>query len=240
MDFYKFLPCNKKHIYMTIRSLFLLTISTLSVTTYGQTEAYTETGDTVYLYDNGTWSYELSVGEIDYFEDDDLFSYDLNLTEDETLHETPEAANKSVRNQDEMFVHKYDDSYWKRVPAGSLNEDAEFAFQGKDEDVWAVIISEPTSIEAEYLVKIALSTMEENLGSAVEMVTTENRTVNEHGLIHGVFKVKASGITFVFDSYYYSNELGSVQIVTWSSENVWKRQEKNLQDFLDGFEVLED
>jgi len=204
---------------------------------YGQTKAVTETGDTIYVYDNGTWSFELIEGmpavpnEMAFLSDEIII--DTILTE----FSVSAKANKEVRDKRDMFVIKYDDSLWKRVPPATLNEEAEFAFQSKVSDIWCVVIAEETPIASDKLLLIAKNTMKDATGSTPEILKTELRSVNGHDLIRGVLGVEISGIAFTFDTYYFSNDSGSVQFITWTSDNVWERYQKEILKFLNGFIV---
>ena len=48
-------------------------------------------------------------------------------------------------------------------------------------------------------------------------------------------KTTFSDISFVFDTYYFSNELGSVQFTLWTSEKLWEKNISEIQDLLNGF-----
>lgn len=201
-----------------------------------QTKAVTEKGDTIFIYNNGTWSYELleespEVNEMSFLEA--VIEIDT-LT---TPFSTPKSANKVLKNENNQFTIKYNDSLWKRVPPATLNDDAEFALQGKDADVWCVVISEETTIAKDMLLKIAKQTMEENTGSEAEILKTELRSVNGYDVIRGTLKANFSGINFIFDTYYYSDELGSVQFTTWTSDKLWERNQELILDLLNGFKV---
>ena len=216
---------------------FLLLIFNNPLSTFSQIKAVTEKGDTIYVYNNGKWSYEPqefneSKSQFDYF------SYELKVDTARTSFTKPELSKKEVQNQNGQFSIYYDESKWKRVPAATLNEDAEFAFQAKESDVWCVVISEETAIEKDALIKIAKKTMEDNTGSPVTINHVEYRVVNGKPVIRGLLAANFSGISFMFDTYYYSDERGSVQFVTWSSDQIWKKNQDLIENLLNGFQVL--
>jgi len=220
-------------------SVFLISIFLLinASSSNCQTIAVTETGDTIYVYDNGTWSYEFQeemplINELDYLSAE----LKIDTVEEKLIH--PTDANKEVRNSKNQFIIKYNDRKWKRVPPATLNEIAEFAFEGKTFAIWCIVIAEETEIAPDLLFKIAKNTMEENTGSNVDIINTELRTVNGSNVIRGTFKAYISSITFVFDSYYFSNDLGSVQFTVWSGDKIWERNEKEILDLLNGLIVM--
>lgn len=210
--------------------LLLLT----SLYTYSQTRAVTELGDTIYVYDNGTWSYDLleeapEVNEFSFL--DESIPLDT-ISKSFTYSQT---AKKQVENGFGMFKIKYDDTKWRRVPPASLNDEAEFGFEAKDSDIWCIVISEETPIKPDLLFSIARQSIKEKMGTTPEVIKSELRTVNGHQVVRGAMKANISGIDFIFDTYYYSNDKGSVQFTTWTGETVWKREQENILEFLNGF-----
>ncbi|OOG77896.1 hypothetical protein [Algoriphagus sp. A40] len=203
---------------------------------FSQIKAVTEKGDTIYVYNDGTWSYELQ----EIAERPELLGFlseEIPITKITEPVNTPSTSLQKVRNENDQFSFYYNETEWKRVPPASLNDEAEFAFESKLNDSWAIIISEETPIEKENLFKIAKYTMSEKMGSEVEVVKAESILVNGQEVIRGVLKTTASGFTFIFDSFYFSDDRGSVQISTWTSEAIWKKNEKNHLDLLSGFVV---
>jgi len=211
--------------------LFIFSLNAIS-----QTQAITTEGDTIYVYNNGTWSYEL-LDEMPIVNEFEYLNAELVLDTIKTPFKFSDKTNKEVINASGQFRIKYDGKVWKRVPAATLNEEAEFGFESKSSDIWCVVISEETPIETTTLFKIAKKTLEENSGAEAKIIKTELITVNGAEILRGVMNISFSGISFMFDSYYFSNEKGSVQFTTWTSAEVWKKTEQDIQDFLHGFVV---
>jgi len=202
-----------------------------------QQRAVTESGDTIFIYDNGTWSFELEDEIIRSLEEgafmDQPLDIDTILT---TFSHTPN-VDKEVIPKSEQFKFKYNNENWKRVPPADLNEDAEFAFQHRDVDIWAILITEQTEIDVENLLKIAITNMEENTGTEVGIKKVELLNVNGAEILRGTLHASFSGINFIFDSYYYSDERGTTQFSTWTSEKIWENNQSLIHDFLNGFVV---
>jgi hypothetical protein len=201
-----------------------------------QIRAVTETGDTIFVYDNGTWSFEMEEQAPEASEFDFL---DVQLLIDtlDTEQHFPASAKKEVKNARNQFTVKYNGSVWSRIPPATLNEDAEFAFKVKNQEIWSVVISEETPIIVDNLFRIAKKTMEDNTRSSAKILKTEIRKVNGENIFRGVLNANFSGISFIFDTYYFSNDLGSVQFVTWTSETVWNKNQDLIIDMLNGFIV---
>lgn len=217
--------------------VFLLIIIISSPKIFGQKVAVTEDGDSIYVYSNGTWSYDLldiapSFNELSYINEELILdTLDIEFT-------YPDDINKEIKHSNEQFIIKYNDELWRRIPPGNLNEDAEFAFESRQSDIWCVVIPEKTTIPSENLLKIAKNTMYETSGFPVSILKSEVRTVNNAQVIRGVMSTEFAGISFIFDTYYFSNEKGSVQFVVWSSSTIWEQNEDMILDFLNGFIVL--
>ncbi|MEM6964937.1 MAG: hypothetical protein AAF573_09240 [Bacteroidota bacterium] len=201
-----------------------------------QIKAVTERGDTIYVYNNGTWSFE----EGEQPEAGQEFSFlEEKLLIDTILSEftfNPKAT-KDVKSGFGFFNIKYDSKSWKRIPPGELNDEAEFAFQGKYKDIYCMVIAEEIEVGMENLIKIARNMMRENAGANVKELKTELRNVNGTQVIRGVSEVSLNGITFIFDGYYFSNNKGSVQFTTWTSTNLYKKYEPEILDLLNGLVI---
>ena len=226
---------------LTINPLYLLAgyLFLILPQVHGQVQAITEYGDTIFVYDNGTWSFEL-LDEAPPIEKE--FGFLSKEVKIDTLSEGftfSENVTKEVNNSRDQFTVKYDDRLWGRVPPGTLNEDAEFAFKFKESDIWSVVISEETPIEINKLFLIAKKNMESYSGEDAEIIATELRTVNGTPVIRGVLKSTFSGITFMFDSYYYSDDRGSIQFTTWTSDTIWEKNQETILDLLNGLIVKE-
>ncbi|WP_370087965.1 hypothetical protein [Ekhidna sp.] len=201
-----------------------------------QTKAYTEYGDTIFVYDNGTWSFE----ELDSAPSIDEFNFlkrELSIDTISTLIVTSPESKKEVRNAGDQFTLKYNEKVWSRIPPANLNEEAEFAFQAKNFDAWCVVISEETKIPMDNLYRIAINQLEENLNGSVEILKVELRNINGSQVLRGVSKTEFGGIPIIFDSYYFSNEKGSVQVVTYASDVLWEKNKDKIHDLLNGFMV---
>ncbi len=222
---------------MNLKFNLLLTCFIATQLLFSQIKAVTENGDTIYVYNNGTWSYEKLDNAPDEGFEFDFLDEKIKIDSLNIKTVFNAKAAKEIQSATGFFKIKYDEDAWKRVPPGTLNDDAELAFEAKNTDVWCVVISEETTIDADKLFKIAKNTMEENTGSEAEILKAEVFNVNGTEVLRGTLKANFSGITFIFDSYYYSNDNGSVQFTTWTSDKIWERSEKDILDFLNGFIV---
>jgi len=211
----------------------LLFIFTNLITVFSQITAVTEKGDTIYVYNDGTWTFEEKdeeelVNELSYL--DNVLKLDTITTK----FKVGEKSTKEVTSQHDFFKVKYDKKVWKRVPPASLNPEAEFAFLAVDKDIYCMIISEEIEVGQENIVKIARKMMKDNTGGELEELITEQRNVNGTDIIRAVNKVEINGLNLVFDSYYYSGEFGTIQFSTWTGTNVHEKYEDEILELLNG------
>lgn len=220
---------------MTKNLSLLLTLLLFSIclSVNGQTIAVTENGDTIYVYNNGTWSFEI-LDQMPVVNEFSFLETELPIDTITTEFLVSKNAKKQIKNAHDIFTIKYNDKLWQRLPPANLNDEAEFAFKSRKQDIWCVVISEETPIEADKLLRIAKKNMEDNTGGEVQIVKTELRKVNGQEVVRGVLKANFSGISFTFDTYYFSNEKGSVQFTTWTSDQVWERSKAEISELLNG------
>jgi hypothetical protein len=219
---------------MRLSAILLFFICSISLK--AQTWAVTQKGDTIYIYDDGTWSFDKNT----FTEDKNGLNYLNESIEYDTIS-TPftvlEKGKKKISSKYGFFEIYYDESIWKRVPPAQLNEDAEFAFQGKESDVYVAVITEEIEIGFENIYKIAKNNIEENLSVPVNLLKSEIRTVNNTQLIRGVMNFNLNGMNLVFDSYYFSGKIGTVQFTTWTATNLHSKYESQILDLLNGIVI---
>lgn len=214
--------------------VFLLVGLALQSYLKAQTTAVTEEGDTIYVYPNGTWSFEYEEDFVHEKTMEDFLSLQLKIDTiaDPFIYDSK--VNKELTTQIDQFVFKYNDKSWKRVPPSNYNEEAEFAFENRENDIWAIIITEQAEVGLENILKISISTLEQNTGAVPSIKKTELRNVNGTNVLRGTLDVNVSGIEFVFDSYYCSDERGTTQIVTWTGRSIWEKHQDEIVNFLNG------
>ncbi|MEM7103704.1 MAG: hypothetical protein AAF502_11270 [Bacteroidota bacterium] len=199
-----------------------------------QIQAVTEYGDTIYVFDDGTWNF---TGEKATLADDyDLSYLDEVLTFDTSTvqYNHNPTGKRTLKSKYGFFDIFYDEDIWERVPPAQLNDEAEFAFVAKESDIWCVVIAEEIEVGLENVVKIAMNNMREYTGGEIDLRQLEVREVNGFEVVKGVFALNFSGLDFIFDSYYYSDENGTVQFTTWTGANVHEKYEPAIEELLNG------
>ena len=192
---------------------------------FTQISAVTNNGDEVILYDNGTWKYA-----------------DSAISENEDIKENP--ANFS-KNNDAGFQLKsakvkmaisFNPKKWS-FEKGGQSDVAEYSFTLKGKDAYGMLISERTEIPVESLIDIAVKNARD-AAPDTKIIMKEYRIVNNQKVLFMQMNGTMQGIKFSYLGYYYSNENGTVQFVTYTSQNLLGENKNEMLEFLNGFEVL--
>ena len=117
------------------------------------------------------------------------------------------------------------------------NPEAEYELQLKDGDLYGLIITEKVEIPIETLKVIAL----ENAKAAapnMSIVKEEFRNVNGLKVLLLHMNGTIQGIKFSYYGYYYSNSNGTVQFITYTSQNLLDGFKSKIEDLLNGIVEL--
>lgn len=222
-----------KNLFVTI---ILIATTFLTHSTFAQVRAITEDGDSIYVYDNGTWSYELKV-ESEGNPYEQLLDIDVQFDSSTTQFFMPENAKQKITSKFDFFDFYYDSNDWERVPSGTINAEAEIAFKHKGTDIYSTIITEEIELGVEMTYKVAIMNAEEGSGNPVKVLKKEIRNVNGVQMLHTVFEANFDGFEATFVNNYYSGEFGTVQILSWTSTNIVKKYKQDMLDLINGFQL---
>ncbi len=198
-----------------------------------QMKAVTERGDTIYVYDNGTWRFTAEE-EIPLNNELGFLTEELKIDTIATPLKVKESAKNEVNSILGFFKIMYDGLVWERVPPANINPDAEIAFMSTDRSAFAMVISEGIQIGTENVMKIALKNMRDVSNNQVDIVKMEYLMVNGKEVLRGVYDIDLNGMAFTFDAYYFSNENGTIQFSTWTGTNLYEKEGSKLNDLLNG------
>lgn len=218
-DVYKPIPMKTN-----VNLLFYYLIFAIS-TAKAQIPAVTETGEEVILHNNGTWEY-------------------LNKTEFEK-NVIPTNSTKFKKDKDATFVLKsnrinvgihLDPKKWS-FNKGIENGDSEYELQLKNEDLYAMIITEKVEIPIENLRSIAL---ENGRAAAPDLtiVKEEYRKVNGIKVLLLQMNGTIQGIKFTYYGYYYSSPNGTLQFITYTAQNLLDTYLVEIEQLLNGLVVI--
>jgi len=211
-------------------------ISILSYGLYGQQTAITLDGDTVYIYDDGTWSYDTDHSPTS--DDTDFLSAYEVMDSSRSIITIPSdaTANKSkVGDGYKLFVN---DNNWKRVPVGTINPEADYCFISKDaSECYAMIIHEDPEIGTLSLYNVAMENAKVATNKVPSIINSDYVVVNGTEMIKVIYKIEISGLDLTFISLYHSGKNGSVQYTCWTYSNIFEKNKEILEQMLAGLDI---
>jgi len=209
-----------KNLFLTL----LILISTSGV--YSQIKAITETGDEVWLFDDGTWLYtsEVASDESPISVNNELFTKNSKAT----------FNVKSNKIDIGIWINPKEWSFTKNAE----NEAAEFQFQKKDEDLYALLIAERAEIPLENLRSIAIQNAK-SVAPDLKILREEYRIVNGNKVLMMQMSGTVQGIKFVYFGYYYTFEKGSVQFLSYTALNLFETYAKDMEALLNGLNRIQ-
>lgn len=192
---------------------------------FAQQVALTDTGLEVILYEDGTWEYKDS--------------------EEAEATEIPVNKKKITKHDDASFLLKsnsFDVGFWINPKEWTFkkstdNPEAEYELQLKSGDLYGMIISEKIEIPLESLKMIAVENGR-SVAPDLKIVKEEYRTVNGLKVLLLQMDGTTQGIKFSYYGYYYSNENGTVQFITYTSQNLMNKSIKTCEKLLNGLVEL--
>ncbi|MEP2935339.1 MAG: hypothetical protein ABJM06_06450 [Gilvibacter sp.] len=192
-----------------------------------QVNAVTDTGDTVVLYDDGTWKYL-----------DDSVRADREIKTNPASFSTPSESTFMLKSKGTPYGFNLNPKKWS-FQKSAENDEAEFELVLKGEDLYGMILTEKVEIPLESLRELAI----ENARLAapdIYVVTEEYRMVNGKKVLFLQMNGTLQGIKFSYYGYYYSNVHGTVQYITYTSQNLLSEYRPYCDDLLNGLVTLEE
>lgn len=209
-----------------MKRMVLITCLTLfTQLIHAQINAITETGDEVVLYPNGTWNY-----------------LNDSITEESTI---PHNEKEFIKDQNSTFLVKskklnvgigINPKKWSFSKAID-NEAAEFQFQMRNEDLYAMMITEKVSFPLPTLKNIAIDNAR-TVSPDIQIIKEEYRKVNGIKVFMMQMKGTIQGVSFFYYGYYYSNTNGTVQLLTYTGDNLFREYSHDMELFLNGLVQL--
>ncbi len=192
---------------------------------HAQINAITDTGDEVVLYDDGTWTYK-----------DGAAPERTPIPVNEEKFEKDNNASFLIKSS-KIDVGLYMDPKSWTFRKGTEDDAYEFQFQKKKDDLYAMMITEKLEIPIESLQNIAI----DNARAAapdLKVTKEEYRTVNGLQVLMMQMTGTIQGMRFTYCGYYYSNEGGAVQLLTYTGEKLFDDYYPEIEKFLNGFVTL--
>jgi hypothetical protein len=181
--------------------------------------ATTEDGRKILVYPDGTWKpvkqtdKESAGGKYDRPTDSKLFV-------------------KATRGTFGVWINE---EKWKQsAPADEAG--SKITFEHKKDDAYAMVISERIQLTMDGLKNAALNNA---IGVApdTKIVFEEKRVVNGKEVLCMKMAGTLKGIAFFYYGYYYGGTEGTLQVVTYTSANLFDEYKGDLEEFLDGTQI---
>ncbi len=118
------------------------------------------------------------------------------------------------------------------------HESAEYTFELKNGDLYAMAISEEIEMDVEELAKTALENAK-GVAPDTKVIKKEYRTVNGNKVIYMEMVGTIQSIKFKYLGYYFSNASGSTQYLTYTGTNLEAKYKTEINNFLNGFSVIQ-
>jgi hypothetical protein len=201
----------------------ILTVSALKA----QKKAVTETGQQVFLFDDGTWKYASDTAS---------GTPDTSISMNPKAFSKGDAANFPVKSEKvENLAFWIDPQKWE-FTKGDGNP-KEYTFQLKGGDLYAMAITEGIKIPLTTLAKIAFQNAQK-VAPDVHIIHREYRMVNGIKVLNLELKGTLQGVIFIYYGYYYSNANGTVQLVCYTGDSEWEGYKADAEKLLNGLAVL--
>lgn len=181
----------------------------------------TEDGRKVILKDDGTWKFS-----------------DLPPPSPESagnVYRKPAAATTLFNAKGGKFSVWFDPATW-RQKSGDL--DNKTVFEHKDGDIYAMVLAERFGMPIESLKEMAIRNAR-NAAPDLKVTYEENRVVNGKNVLCMKMEGTIEGIPFIYYGYYYADSGGIIQLITYTSQNLFPQYEGEMTKFLDGLVVNE-
>lgn len=207
-----------------MKIVFVIILLFLAATSYASQKAITDTGKEVILHSDGTWEYS-----------GDAQKATKIIETNKNKFEKPRNASflvKSMMNNSAYWINT--DKWFFRKAED--NPEAEYEFQLKSGDLYAMAITEEIEIPLESLVDIALMNAQMAAPDA-KIVRQEYRVVNDKKVLYMEISGTIKNIKFYYLGYYYSDASGSTQFVTYTSVNLVDKYKSEITDFLNGLDT---
>lgn len=208
-----------------MKTTFTFIIAFFTFQAIAQINALTEKGEEVLLLEDGTWKYVES-------DSSDIEFIPVNK-EILDRHKKSTFLVKSNNIDVGVYLNPKEWSFEK----ANLNPAAEYQFTCKNLNAWGMLISEDVSIDLEQLGQVAYSNAKA-VSDSIEKVTEEYRTVNGNKVLFLEIESVVQGVALTYLNYYYSNESGSTQFLTWTYAKDMDEQRDLCFKLLNGLKDL--
>lgn len=209
------------------RLIFFSCCLLLALNATAQTKAITDNGKEVLLFENGTWKY---------LDDSAVAKVDSIVVNPQKFSKSPD-ANFLVKSKVFNVGININPSKWAFVANKNEEKPREYQFTFKPNDAYAMLITEDIGVDLDQLRSLALLNAKKASADMKE-VFSEYRMVNGNKVLCLELRGTVHGLKFVYLGYYFSNENGTAQLISWTFQKNYAQLKKELATFLNGLTEL--
>ena len=152
------------------------------------------------------------------------------------LNYTQSSNDIEVKYNEGQFIFAYDESKWKVQPLETLgNDDAKLYLLGEG-DTHVTIIPETAELSFEYMEEAIISNMRA-VDPGAKITEKGFRNVNDTELMWAYAEAETEGIKFVFYYHIYTGSAGTMQVVAWTTSNIFERRIRIIDELVAGLTV---
>lgn len=151
------------------------------------------------------------------------------------LNSNPQQSKILIKGKRGTYGIWIDEDKW-RMSNAIFDPTAEFTFEHSTGNVYAMVIAETSYIPFAQLGNIALENVKRTARNA-QITCKEKRSINANEMLYITIEGTIQTIPFVFFGYSYSDEAGTIQIITYAAKDLIDNFESDLIEFFNGFEV---
>lgn len=207
------------------KALITFSLLLLQYFSYSQTRAVTDKGEEVILNNDGTWKYANITP-----------SYNTRL--DTPVMKKSTDATFLVKGQTVKYGVYIDPKKWTFKSEKQEGSSQEYTFSLKNEDAYAMVISERMELTQE-LVKSAAVENAKSVAPDVHITREETRKVNNQIVWLMEMQGTIQGVPFVYIGYYYVGKVGTIQFIAYTTQSLLKQYKAEMETLLNGLVLLD-
>ncbi len=206
--------------------ILIFALALCSQLIHAQKNGVTDSGEEIVLYSDGTWKYKNE--------------------EDSWGKEIPLNSEKFIKGDKSTYLLKSDNmnvGFWLNPDIWTFNKSttnpaAEYILKLKDEELYGMVISEKVEIPLDILKSKALQNGK-SMTPDLHIVKEEYRYVNDLKVLLLQMNGTMVGVKFSYYGYYFSNSNGTVQFITYTSQNLFNKYENECETLMNGLVELD-
>lgn len=151
------------------------------------------------------------------------------------VYTRPVSATTELEIKDDKAYLWINNNFWIKADL-DLNPESVFEFEHIDGEVKALCLYDKTEMTIEELRELVITNAKHAAYNA-KVVFEEIRLVNGSEMLCMRIEGSINLVPFTYFGYYYAGPIGSIQLITISSPQIFDDYEFELESFLDGLEI---